>query len=164
VGQHLLIPKSGKTPSSVQSSHIKKRVLTPKKPHVTAKTSKHTTQVVSEPIPTVTTPAASTPPTTVATPNTPNTPTKPVETTKPVKTTTQSATVNTAPTTGKVSGLNYPSANAKPVATFHTVQNGETLESIAAAYHLTTHDIAIWNGIAKPYTVSAGKKLLIVPP
>jgi LysM repeat protein len=61
-------------------------------------------------------------------------------------------------------GMITPSGSGRAVASFHTVQTGETLESIAASYHITTHDLAIWNGIGKPYTVLPGKKLLIVPP
>lgn len=61
-------------------------------------------------------------------------------------------------------GMVTPSGSGRAVASFHTVQTGETLESIAASYHITTHDLAIWNGIGKPYTVLPGKKLLIVPP
>jgi LysM repeat protein len=61
-------------------------------------------------------------------------------------------------------GMITPSGSGRAVASFHTVQAGESLESIAASYHITTHDLAIWNGIGKPYTVLPGKKLLIVPP
>lgn len=123
VGQVLLIAQ----PSS-HTTHATKKATVKTKPHVVAKSSKHSAavQVVSEP---VSSPAAT-----------------PAKTVKPSR------------------GMITPSGSGRAVASFHTVQNGETLESIAAAYHITTHDLAIWNGIGKPYTVLPGKKLLIVPP
>jgi len=48
--------------------------------------------------------------------------------------------------------------------TFHSVRSGESLASVAAMYGLTTHELAIWNGIGSPYTVYPGQRLYIVPP
>ncbi|MCV6636364.1 LysM peptidoglycan-binding domain-containing protein [Candidatus Albibeggiatoa sp. nov. NOAA] len=44
---------------------------------------------------------------------------------------------------------------------YHIVENSETLSSIAKKYDVTTHELAIWNGIGTPYTVFPGQKLLI---
>jgi LysM repeat protein len=44
---------------------------------------------------------------------------------------------------------------------YHIVKNSETLSSIAKKYDVTTHELAIWNGIGTPYTVFPGQKLLI---
>lgn len=45
---------------------------------------------------------------------------------------------------------------------YHVVQQGENLAGIADKHGLTTHDLSIWNGIGKPYTVFPGQRLLIV--
>lgn len=82
---------------------------------------------------------------------------------EPVTEPTPAKTVKPATKTAS-KGMITPSGSGRAVASFHTVQTGETLDSIAASYHITTHDLAIWNGIGKPYTVMPGKKLLIVPP
>jgi LysM repeat protein len=44
---------------------------------------------------------------------------------------------------------------------YHIVEKSETLSSIAKKYDVTTHELAIWNGIGTPYTVFPGQKLLI---
>jgi len=44
---------------------------------------------------------------------------------------------------------------------YHIVASSETLSSIAKKYDVTTHELAIWNGIGTPYTVFPGQKLLI---
>jgi len=47
---------------------------------------------------------------------------------------------------------------------FHVVRRGESLASIAQRYNMTTHELSIWNGIGKPYTVYPGQRLLILSP
>ncbi len=46
----------------------------------------------------------------------------------------------------------------------HQVKAGETLYSIARLYSITSHELALWNGINPPYNVFPGLKLRIVPP
>jgi LysM repeat protein len=46
----------------------------------------------------------------------------------------------------------------------HQVKAGETLYSIARLYGITSHELAVWNGISPPYNVFPGLKLRIVPP
>lgn len=45
----------------------------------------------------------------------------------------------------------------------HQVKAGETLYSIARLYGITSHELAVWNGINPPYNVFPGLKLRIVP-
>lgn len=47
--------------------------------------------------------------------------------------------------------------------TTHTVKQNETLEGIAKLYGVTSHELALWNGIGSPYTVYPGHKLVINP-
>ena len=124
VGQVLLIAQPH---AAAKKTSVPAKAKVHKKSKVITKSSKHTTQVVPEPV------------------------TEPAKTVKPA-----------AKTAGR--GMITPSGSGRAVASFHTVQAGETLDSIAASYRITTHDLAIWNGIGKPYTVLPGKKLLIVPP
>lgn len=44
---------------------------------------------------------------------------------------------------------------------FHTVKSGETLETIAKMYGITSHELALSNGIGSPYTVYPGHQLKI---
>jgi len=44
---------------------------------------------------------------------------------------------------------------------FHTVRSGETLETIAKMYGIASHELALSNGIGRPYTVYTGQKLEI---
>ncbi|WP_353572392.1 LysM peptidoglycan-binding domain-containing protein [Candidatus Albibeggiatoa sp. nov. BB20] len=54
-----------------------------------------------------------------------------------------------------------PTPLAVKSPSYHIVANSETLSSIAKKYDVTTHELAIWNGIGTPYTVFPGQKLLI---
>jgi len=44
---------------------------------------------------------------------------------------------------------------------FHTVRSGETLEDIAKLYGITSHELALSNGIGSPYTLFPGHRLKI---
>ena len=44
---------------------------------------------------------------------------------------------------------------------FHVVEAGETLAGIAAKYGLTSHELALFNGIGQPYTIYPGQQVLI---
>jgi LysM repeat protein len=46
-------------------------------------------------------------------------------------------------------------------ATYHTVQSGETLGTIAAEYGLTTAAVASANGLANPNLIRLGQRLII---
>jgi LysM repeat protein len=46
-------------------------------------------------------------------------------------------------------------------ATYHTVQSGETLGTIAATYGLTSAAIANANGLANPNLIRVGQRLII---
>lgn len=46
----------------------------------------------------------------------------------------------------------------------HTVQEGDTLYSVAWRYGQDYREIAAWNRIDPPYTIFAGEELLIIPP
>lgn len=46
----------------------------------------------------------------------------------------------------------------------HTVQEGDTLYSVAWRYGQDYREIAAWNRIDPPYTIYAGEELLIIPP
>ena len=63
---------------------------------------------------------------------------------------------------GKPSLKDAP-ATAKPKATSHTIQKGETLGSIAKKYGIDWRSLAEANGIDNPNLVYAGKKLKIDP-
>ncbi len=56
-----------------------------------------------------------------------------------------------------------PNAPAPVVigSTYHTVSAGETLYSIARSYGLHFRDVASWNNIGAPYSLSVGQKILI---
>jgi peptidoglycan DL-endopeptidase LytF len=45
----------------------------------------------------------------------------------------------------------------------HTVQRGETLSDIAQRYGYSFAELANWNGIAPPYSLSVGRKLRVAP-
>jgi len=45
--------------------------------------------------------------------------------------------------------------------TYHVVENGQSLWSIATAYRVTIEDIATWNNIVDIESISLGQKLLI---
>ena len=45
----------------------------------------------------------------------------------------------------------------------HTVQPGETLSNIAQRYGYSVTELANWNGIASPYSLSVGRKLRVAP-
>ena len=68
------------------------------------------------------------------------------------------------PLPGEATAAPLPSAQAgNPPAgeTWHTVQAGETLASIARQYGTTWQAIAQANGLSAPYTISVGQKLKI---
>ena len=44
---------------------------------------------------------------------------------------------------------------------YHTVQAGQSFWSIAIAYHITIHDIEVWNNISRNTPLHAGEKLFI---
>ena len=46
-------------------------------------------------------------------------------------------------------------------ATYHTVESGETLGKIAAAYGVTTAAIANANGLTNPNMIRVGQRLII---
>lgn len=46
----------------------------------------------------------------------------------------------------------------------HTVQEGDTLYSVAWRYGQDYREVAAWNRIDPPYTIYAGEELLIIPP
>lgn len=46
----------------------------------------------------------------------------------------------------------------------HAVQKGETLFGIAARYDVAVADLAVWNGLAAPYTIKPGQILRVVAP
>ncbi|MFH1467703.1 MAG: LysM peptidoglycan-binding domain-containing protein [Pseudomonadota bacterium] len=55
-----------------------------------------------------------------------------------------------------------PSARApagQPV--WHNVKRGETLDAIAAHYHVSVADLIAWNGIAQPDRIQAGQRLRV---
>jgi len=56
---------------------------------------------------------------------------------------------------------NTPSSPPSENLMFHTVRSGETLETIAKMYGITSHELALINGIGRPYTVYPGQKLKI---
>lgn len=45
----------------------------------------------------------------------------------------------------------------------HLVKQNETLEGIAKLYGVTSHELALWNGIGSPYSVYPGHRLVINP-
>ncbi len=47
--------------------------------------------------------------------------------------------------------------------TYHIVKQNETLEGIAKLHGVTSHELALWNGIGSPYTVYPGHRLVINP-
>lgn len=63
---------------------------------------------------------------------------------------------------GTKSALGSKSPVGSPSKTYHTVQHGESLASIAAKYNQSTHELALWNGIAPPYILKPGQTLLVV--
>lgn len=46
-------------------------------------------------------------------------------------------------------------------ASYHIVQRGETLSSIAQRYGRDWHDVARWNNLSTPYTLDVGQRLLV---
>ncbi len=47
---------------------------------------------------------------------------------------------------------------------YHTVQAGESIDSIAMRYRQPAHQIALWNGISPPYIIYPGQRLQIIMP
>ncbi|OUD13821.1 muramidase family protein [Thioflexithrix psekupsensis] len=63
----------------------------------------------------------------------------------------------------------FPSQPSTPAVVdrqlgYHTVQAGETLFSISRRYGYTPTQVAEWNGLPPPYTLSIGQMLLVSPP
>ncbi len=48
--------------------------------------------------------------------------------------------------------------------TYHKVQRGETLYSIAKHYSQNYHDVANWNNLSFPFDLTLGRELLVSPP
>lgn len=46
----------------------------------------------------------------------------------------------------------------------HTVEQGDTLYSVAFLYGKTVDELAAWNGIRKPYTIYRGQKIRLTAP
>ncbi len=61
------------------------------------------------------------------------------------------------------SSSNSLSAQSIGKTTYHVVKQNETLEGIAKLYGVTSHELALWNGIGSPYTVYPGHRLVINP-
>jgi len=56
--------------------------------------------------------------------------------------------------------------NAAPVSsggTYHTVQAGESLHSIATRYRRQYQELAAWNGLQAPYYLRVGQSLMVAP-
>lgn len=56
--------------------------------------------------------------------------------------------------------------NAAPVSsggTYHTVQAGESLHSIATRYRRQYQELAAWNGLPPPYYLRVGQSLMVAP-
>lgn len=68
----------------------------------------------------------------------------------------------TAPPMTMPPSFKSAAAPSSPTKTYHTVQHGESLASIAAKYGQSTHELALWNGIAPPYILKPGQSLLVV--
>jgi lipoprotein NlpD len=48
--------------------------------------------------------------------------------------------------------------------TYHIVQRGDSLYTIGWAYGYDYRDLAQWNGLQPPYTLTAGQRVSLVPP
>lgn len=57
-----------------------------------------------------------------------------------------------------------PPSDGFDTSVYHTVQPGETLYGIATRYGVNFRDIANFNGIAAPYAISPGQRLLVSAP
>ncbi|MDM8559860.1 LysM peptidoglycan-binding domain-containing protein [Candidatus Parabeggiatoa sp. HSG14] len=55
------------------------------------------------------------------------------------------------------------SSQKRSSGSFHKVQRGETLRSIAAIYGINADELADWNGIGNPYTIYPGQKMWLAP-
>lgn len=60
-----------------------------------------------------------------------------------------------------LSATSHPTAYKRIV---HTVQPGENLNGIAMRYQQSPHQVAMWNGLAPPYTVYPGQQLQVIVP
>ncbi|MFN8413584.1 MAG: LysM peptidoglycan-binding domain-containing protein [Anaerolineales bacterium] len=63
-----------------------------------------------------------------------------------------------------VSQLIVPVKTATPDAdgkVFHEVQAGQSLWAIAIAYHVTIHDLEVWNNLTRDTPLRAGQKLFV---
>lgn len=70
----------------------------------------------------------------------------------------------TKPKTDSKAVKSEVSSSPKTDAISHVVQGGETLFSIAQRYGYTVTEIAKWNGLEPPYTLSLGRHLQVEPP
>lgn len=59
---------------------------------------------------------------------------------------------------------NFYTLNNYDTSTYHVVQRGETLSSIAQRYGRHYKDVAQWNHISPPYTIYPGQRLLVSGP
>ncbi|HEW98013.1 MAG TPA: LysM peptidoglycan-binding domain-containing protein, partial [Beggiatoa sp.] len=57
-----------------------------------------------------------------------------------------------------------PSTETASEKNYHTVQAGETLSGIAKKYEQNYQEIAAWNNIDNPDSISIGQRLLVFPP
>ncbi|MDH5423952.1 MAG: peptidoglycan DD-metalloendopeptidase family protein [Gammaproteobacteria bacterium] len=60
--------------------------------------------------------------------------------------------------------VRFPDSGSSWDASKYTVQNGDTLYSIAWRYELDFRDIAKWNKITDPYLISPGQRLMMRQP
>lgn len=73
--------------------------------------------------------------------------------------------LNVGGCSGRSSSSSGNSLSAQSIGktTYHVVKQNETLEGIAKLYGVTSHELALWNGIGSPYTVYPGHRLVINP-
>ncbi len=82
----------------------------------------------------------------------PNAPAKPAASDKPA-----------APGKASQSGSGQPAANQSKEGESYTVQQGDTISTIAGAKGLGVEELAEYNDIGFPYTITAGQTVKIPP-
>lgn len=72
------------------------------------------------------------------------------------------------PTSPGIGGVPTPPSPSRPIgggdSDYHIVAPGDTLFQIARHYNLNLNDLAKWNNLAPPYSLSVGQKLRITQP
>jgi LysM repeat protein len=74
----------------------------------------------------------------------------------------QRTPVMTASTPQVMTTMSAPPTPNNAVKTYHTVQAGESLATIAERYGQTQHELALWNGLRPPFLVQPGQSLMVI--